>query len=53
MTRAAITSLRQNDRGFFLMVEAASIDKQSHSGHAAGATWDDVAPYYEALATAR
>ena len=42
MTRKAIEVLAgpSGDQPFFLMVEAASIDKQSHSGHAAGATWD-------------
>jgi alkaline phosphatase len=42
MTRKAIEALAGPDgnQPFFLMVEGASIDKQSHSGHAAGATWD-------------
>lgn len=42
MTQKAIEVLAgpDGDQPFFLMVEAASIDKQSHSGHAAGATWD-------------
>jgi alkaline phosphatase len=42
MTQKAIEVLAGPDgnQPFFLMVEAASIDKQSHSGHAAGATWD-------------
>jgi alkaline phosphatase len=42
MTQKAIEALAGPDgkQPFFLMVEAASIDKQSHSNHAAGATWD-------------
>ncbi len=42
MTKKAIAVLSGPDgnQPFYLMVEAASIDKQSHSGHAAGALWD-------------
>lgn len=42
MTQKAIEILAGPDgnQPFFLMVEAASIDKQSHSNHPAGATWD-------------
>lgn len=42
MTRKAIEVLSgpKGDQPFYLMVEGASIDKQSHSGHGAGATWD-------------
>ena len=42
MTRKAIEVLAgpNGDQPFYLMVEAASIDKQSHSGHFAGAAWD-------------
>jgi alkaline phosphatase len=42
MTQKAIEILAGPDgkQPFFLMVEAASIDKQSHSNHFAGAAWD-------------
>ncbi len=42
MTNKAIEILGGPDgrQPFFLMVEGASIDKQSHSNHAAGAIWD-------------
>lgn len=42
MARKAIEVLAgpNGDQPFYLMVEAASIDKQSHSGHFAGAAWD-------------
>ncbi|MBI5281475.1 MAG: alkaline phosphatase [Candidatus Solibacter usitatus] len=42
MTKKAIDVLGGPDgtQPFYLMVEGASIDKQSHSGHAAGALWD-------------
>ncbi len=42
MTRKAIEVLAGPDgsQPFYLMVEGASIDKQSHSGHFAGAAWD-------------
>ena len=37
MTDFAIKSLDNNDKGFFLMVEGASIDKQTHLAKACGA----------------
>ena len=42
MTRKAIEALSGPDgrQPFYLMVEGASIDKQGHSGHAAGSIWD-------------
>jgi len=42
MTQKAIEVLAGPDgkQPFFLMVEGASIDKQSHSNHFAGAAWD-------------
>ncbi|MBI4892765.1 MAG: alkaline phosphatase [Acidobacteria bacterium] len=42
MTKKAIEVLGgpNGDQPFYLMVEGASIDKQSHSGHFAGAAWD-------------
>lgn len=42
MTQKAIEALAGPDgnQPFFLMVEGASIDKQSHSNHFAGAAWD-------------
>ena len=42
MTQKAIEVLAGpgGNQPFFLMVEAASIDKQSHSNHFAGAAWD-------------
>lgn len=42
MTQKAIEVLSgpKGDQPFYLMVEGASIDKQSHPGHSAGATWD-------------
>lgn len=42
MTRAAITSLRRNERGFFLMVEAGRIDHGHHAGNAYRALTDAV-----------
>jgi alkaline phosphatase len=43
MTRKAIEALSgPGNQPFFLMVEGASIDKQSHSGHAAGTIWDTI-----------
>jgi len=44
MTRKAIEILSgpNGTQPFFLMVEGASIDKQSHSGHAAGTIWDTI-----------
>jgi alkaline phosphatase len=41
MTRAAIRSLSQHSpKGFYLMVEGASIDKQEHNADAERAIWD-------------
>lgn len=42
MTRKAIEALSgpNGNQPFFLLVEGASIDKQSHSAHAAGTIWD-------------
>jgi len=39
MTSKAIATLSKNGRPFILMVEGASIDKQSHPNHAAGQIW--------------
>ncbi len=36
MTETAITLLSQNEKGFFLQVEGASIDKQDHAANACG-----------------
>ncbi len=36
MTTKAISLLKNNDRGFFLQVEGASIDKQDHAANACG-----------------
>ena len=42
MTQKAITALSGTDgnQPFILMVEGASVDKQSHPNHAAGVIWD-------------
>ena len=40
MTAKAIATLNKNGGPFILMVEGASIDKQSHPNHAAGVIWD-------------
>ena len=40
MTAKAIATLNKNNAPFILMVEGASIDKQSHPNHAAGVIWD-------------
>jgi alkaline phosphatase len=40
MARKAIVSLGNDDKPFILMVEGASIDKQSHPNHLAGMIWD-------------
>lgn len=40
MTDAAIKTLSKDGAPFILMVEAASIDKQSHPNHAGGVIWD-------------
>ena len=40
MTEKAIATLSKDDAPFILMVEGASIDKQSHANDAAGTLWD-------------
>jgi alkaline phosphatase len=40
MTEKAIATLSKGGGPFVLMVEGASIDKQSHPNHAAGVIWD-------------
>lgn len=42
MTSKAIAALSQGGQPFILMVEAASIDKQSHPNHADGVIWDTI-----------
>jgi alkaline phosphatase len=42
MTRKAIEALSGSGDNFILMVEAASIDKQSHPNNAAGTIWDAI-----------
>ena len=42
MTAKAIATLSSNGSPFILMVEGASVDKQSHSNHAAGQIWDTI-----------
>lgn len=42
MTDKAIASLNRNNSPFILMVEGASIDKQSHPNYAAGQIWDTI-----------
>ena len=42
MTSQAIESLSKGGRPFILMVEGASIDKQSHPNHANGQIWDTI-----------
>jgi alkaline phosphatase len=42
MTEKAIATLNKNDAPFILMVEGASIDKQSHPNYAAGQIWDNI-----------
>ncbi|MEC8158273.1 MAG: alkaline phosphatase [Pseudomonadota bacterium] len=52
MTRYAIDHLsRDNDKGFFLTIESASIDKKSHEGDACGAI-GEIKQLEEALAVA-
>ncbi len=52
MTDAALAHLsRDNDRGFFLMIESASIDKQSHERRPCGSI-GELAQLEEALASA-
>ena len=52
MTDAALTVLRKNPNGFILMVEGASIDKQSHTMDADRAIWDTI-EFDNAVAKAR
>ncbi len=52
MTDAALTVLRKNRNGFVLMVEGASIDKQSHAMDADRAIWDTM-EFDNAVAKAR
>jgi alkaline phosphatase len=42
MTTKAIAALSKQDQPFILLVEGASIDKQSHPNHAAGQIWDTI-----------
>jgi alkaline phosphatase len=42
MTAKAIQVLSNGDVPFILMVEGASIDKQSHPNHASGVIWDTI-----------
>ena len=42
MTAKAIATLNKDGGPFILMVEAASIDKQSHPNHEAGVVWDTI-----------
>lgn len=42
MTGKAIEILSASNQPFILMVEAASIDKQSHPNHATGTIWDAI-----------
>jgi len=42
MTDKAIAVLSKGDGPFILMVEGASIDKQSHPNYAAGQIWDNI-----------
>lgn len=42
MAATAIQVLSRSDAPFVLMVEGASIDKQSHGNHAAGVIWDTI-----------
>jgi len=42
MTAKAIATLSKDGKPFILMVEGASIDKQSHPNHAAGQIWDTI-----------
>ena len=54
MTRRAIEALSSPDRKtpFVLLVEGASIDKQSHRNHAAGTIWDAI-EFDQAVGVAR
>lgn len=42
MTRKAVAVLNKNNGPFILMVEGASIDKQSHPNYANGQIWDNI-----------
>ncbi len=42
MTRKAVAVLSRNDSPYILMVEGASIDKQSHPNYANGQIWDTI-----------
>jgi len=42
MTAKAIAVLNKQNQPFILLVEGASIDKQSHLNHAAGQIWDTI-----------
>lgn len=42
MTRKAIAVLNKNSSPFILMVEGASIDKQSHPNYVNGQVWDNI-----------
>ena len=42
MTSKALATLKQGNSPFILMVEGASIDKQSHPNYAAGQVWDTI-----------
>lgn len=42
MTDKAVATLSKNNSPFILMVEGASIDKQSHPNYAAGQIWDNI-----------
>ncbi len=42
MTEKAIATLNKDNAPFILMVEGASIDKQSHPNYAAGQIWDNI-----------
>lgn len=56
MTRKAITLLSKNEKGFFLQVEGASIDKQDHAANPCGQIGETVdldEAVQEALAFAR
>lgn len=52
MTAKAIATLSKGGSPFILMVEGASIDKQSHPNHASGVIWD-VIEFDKAVAVGR
>ncbi|WP_103500229.1 alkaline phosphatase, partial [Streptomyces sp. SM14] len=52
MTSAALKSLEQNDRGFFLVVEGASIDKMEHPLDGPRAVYDTI-EFDQALGVAK